>query len=142
MRGTIAFTHKTQASPRFEKLVEKHTPLGWLKWGLTTRRHEKKEWLAETLIENGELIEGKEALWKRVLSDYRCQLAYLESMKEVLADKYTDPRDYKGVQVTNSGGKFVSLNKESQQHVPKNVHSLGYLLYAYGVAKTTFFQET
>jgi hypothetical protein len=81
------------------------------------------------------------SLWKRVLSDYRCQLAFLEGMKEVLADSYTDPREYRGVRGKQSGGQFVSLKKESQAHVPKNVHSLGYLLYAYGVAKTTFFRK-
>ncbi len=132
---------KIQAPKHFQKVVEKRTPLGWLKWGLTTRKHEKKGWLAETLIENGELIDGDDAIWRRVLSDYRCQLAFLEGMKEVLADKYKDPRDVKGIQGTNSGGKFVSLKKDSQSHVPKNVHSLGYLLYAYGVSKTTFFRK-
>jgi hypothetical protein len=115
--------------------------LGWLKWGLTTWKHEKKGWLAETLVENGELIPDEDAIWRRVLSDYRCQLAFLEGMKEVLADKYVDPRDYKGVRGKNSGGKFVSLKKDSQSHVPKNIHSLGYLLYAYGVPKTSFFRK-
>ncbi len=52
-----------------------------------------------------------------------------------------DPRDYKGVQGKNSGGKFVSLKKDSQSHVPKNGRSLGYLLYAYGVSKTSFFRK-
>ncbi len=57
-------------------------------------------------------------------------------MKEVLADQYKDPRNYKlkGVKGKISGGKFITLKKESQAHVPKNVHSLGYLLYAYGVS--------
>ncbi len=115
---------KTQAPKHFEK----RTPLGWLKWGLTTRKHETKGWLAETLLTNGELIEGEDALWKRVLSDYRCQLAFLEGMKEVLEGKFVDPREHRGTQGANSGGKFVSLKKDSQAHVPKNVHSLGYLL--------------
>ncbi len=75
------------------------------------------------------------------MSDYRCQLAYLEGMKEVLADQFKDPRNVKGVQGKNSGGKFVSLKTRSQLHVPKNVYSLGYLLYAYGVSKTSFFRK-
>jgi hypothetical protein len=132
---------KQQAAKNFTKLVEKRTPLGWLKWGLTTRKHEKKGWLAETLLANGELLEGEAALWKRVLSDFHCQLAFLEGMKEVLAEGYNDPREYREVRGKDSGGKFVSLKKESQAHVPKNVHSLGYLLYAYGVSKTTFFRK-
>jgi hypothetical protein len=131
----------TQAPKHFAKIVEKRTPLGWLKWGLTSRKHETKGWLGKTLVDNGELIDGEELLWRRVLSDYRCQLAYLEGMKEVLADNYTDPREVRGIQGKNSGGKFVSQKTEGQAHVPKNVYSLGYLLYAYGVAKTTFFRK-
>jgi hypothetical protein len=45
---------KLRVPVRFKKVVEKHTPLGWLKWGLTTRKHEKKGWMAELLLENGE----------------------------------------------------------------------------------------
>jgi hypothetical protein len=63
-------------------------------------------------------------------------------MKEVLADQFKDHRDYKGVQGKNSGGKFISLKKDSQSHVPKNAHSLVYLLYAYGVSKKNFGKET
>ncbi len=58
-----------------------------------------------------------------------------------MEEGYSDPREYRGVRGKNSGGKFVSLKRESQAHVPKNVHSLGYLLYAYGVSKTTFFRK-
>jgi hypothetical protein len=53
---------KKQSPKHLKKLVEKHTPLGWLKWGLTTRKHERKGWLAETLIENDELIDDQDAL--------------------------------------------------------------------------------
>jgi hypothetical protein len=57
-------TKQSQQAPNnFKKLVEKHTPLGWLKWGLTTRKHERKGWLKETLLANGELIEGEAALY-------------------------------------------------------------------------------
>ncbi len=115
--------------------------MGWLKWGLTTRKHEKKGWLAETLIKNGELIIEHDSLRKRVLSDYRCRLAYREDMKEVLANKFKDPRGYKGVKRKKSEGKFVSLKKQSQAHVPKNVQSLAYLLYAYVLSKTSFFRK-
>jgi hypothetical protein len=37
-----------------------------------------------------------------------------------------------------SGGKFVGLKKASQIGVPKNMWTLGYLVYAYGVYKATF----
>jgi hypothetical protein len=60
-------------------------------------------------------------------------------MKAVLGTEYKDPREYKGIIGKNSGGKFVSKKTLTQQGVPKNVHSLGYLLYAYNFSKTTFF---
>jgi hypothetical protein len=59
-------------------------------------------------------------------------------MEKALGDKYVDPREHKGVQGKASGGKFVSLKKASQMDVPKNMWSLGYLVYAYGVDKATF----
>ncbi len=62
-------------------------------------------------------------------------------MKGVLGSEYKDPRDYKGIIGKNSGGKFVSKKTPTQQGVPKNVHSLRYLLYAYNVSKTTFFRR-
>jgi hypothetical protein len=59
-------------------------------------------------------------------------------MAKALGDKYVDPREYKGVRGKTSGGKFVSLKKASQMEVPKNVWTLGYLLYAFDVDKATF----
>ena len=59
-------------------------------------------------------------------------------MEEALGDKYVDPREHKGVRGKDSGGKFVSLKKASQMDVPKNMWSLGYLVYAYGVDRATF----
>ena len=120
----------------------KHTPLEWLKLGLSTRKHEKKGWLKQLLIDNNELHPtDEELLWKRVVSDFKCQESYREGMKAVLGSEYKDPREYKGIIGKNSGGKFVSKKKPTQAGVPKNVHSLGYLLYAYNVSKTTFFRR-
>jgi hypothetical protein len=116
---TVRPRAKAEVPARFKKGFEKHTPLGWLKWGLTTRKHEKKGWLAEVLLENGELLPGDDALWKRVLSDYRCQLAYLEGMKEVLGAAYVNPREHVHYPGKNSGGKFVSEKKSTQQNVQK-----------------------
>jgi hypothetical protein len=62
-------------------------------------------------------------------------------MKEVLGDAYVDPREHVHYPWKNSGGKFVSQKKPSQQTVPKNPYTLGYLVYAYGVSKTTFFRR-
>ncbi len=52
----------------------KQTPLEWLKLGLTSRKHEKKGWLRQLLIDNNELHPtDEEMLWKRVVSDFKCQ---------------------------------------------------------------------
>jgi hypothetical protein len=80
------------------KYIVKHTPLEWLKLGLTSRRHEKKGWLRQMLLDNNELHPtDEEMLWNRVISDFKCQESYREGMKEVLGLKYKDPRDYKGM---------------------------------------------
>jgi hypothetical protein len=59
-------------------------------------------------------------------------------MAKALGDKYVNPREYKGVQGKRSGGQFVSLKKASQMEVPKNVWTLGYLVYAYNIDEATF----
>jgi hypothetical protein len=131
-----------EAPAKVVKSALKRTPLEWLKLGLSSRNHEKKGWLRELLIENNELHPTDEAmLWKRVISDFKYQKSYREGIKEVLGAEYKDPRDCKGIIGKNSGGRFVSKKTQSQQGVPKNVQSLGYLLYAYDVSKTTFFRK-
>ena len=114
------------------------TQIGWLEYGLETRKHEKKGWLKEELQKHYLLADTKAALWARVLSDYACTEAAREGMAKALGPGYVDPREHKGVQGKASGGKFVSLKKSSQLGVPKNVWTLGYLLHAYGVDKATF----
>jgi hypothetical protein len=79
---------------------------------------------------------NREALWKRILSDYKCQLAAIEGMRLALGDKFIDPRDYKGV--IGEGGKFVSTKKESQQDIPKNMWTIPFLLHAYDVKRSNF----
>ncbi len=59
-------------------------------------------------------------------------------LSKALGDKYVDPREHKGIQGKASGGNFVSLKKASQMDVPKNMWTLGYLVYAYGVDRATF----
>jgi hypothetical protein len=45
------------------------------------------------------LLEGNnEALWKRVLSDYKCQLAAIEGMQLTMGTNFVDPRETWGVQ--------------------------------------------
>ena len=114
------------------------TQIGWLEYGLETRGHERKGWLKDELLKYNLIADTKAALWARVLSDYACTEAAREGMAKALGSAYVDPRDHKGVKGKDSGGKFVSLKKASQQGVPKNVWTLGYLVYAYGVDKATF----
>jgi hypothetical protein len=52
--------------------------------------------------------DDKHELWGRVLSDYRCQQACLEGMKEVLGEKFVDPRDYHGIRGKDTGGRFIT----------------------------------
>ncbi len=67
----------------------------WLKYGLTTRRHEKSGWLKDVLVEHNILAANdKSALWNRALLDYQCQLSCLEGMQHVLGFDYKDPREY------------------------------------------------
>ena len=111
----------------------------WLKYGLTTRRHEKPGWLKDVLVEHNILpANDKNALWNRVLLDYQCQLSCLEGMQHVLGCNYKDPREYTGIRDKNSGGKYVSTKKTSQQGIPKNVFTIPYLMWAFDVKKPTF----
>jgi hypothetical protein len=78
---------QTQAPKQFEKVIEKRTPLGWLEWGLTSRKHEVKGWLAETLIKNGELIEGECLSWHgsaRALPHYRFAIPKKSCLRRLL----------------------------------------------------------
>jgi hypothetical protein len=46
--------------------------------------------------------------------------------------------EYTGVRSSDSGGKYVSMKKSSQQGVPKNIYTIPYLMWAYNVSKCTF----
>jgi hypothetical protein len=78
--------------------------------------HEKPGWLKDKLLSLNLLEATNEGLWKRVMSDYKCQLAGMEGMQFSMGESYKDPRETRGVQ--GGGGKFVSQRKESQLHVP------------------------
>jgi hypothetical protein len=115
------------------------TPLEWLKYGLQSNRHLKPGWLRDLLLQHNLLKpDDKQAMWLRVLSDYRCQLSYMEGLQGALGQKYTDPRDYVGKNGKESGGRFISMKKGKQKGVPKNVHTIPYLMWAYDVNKCTF----
>jgi hypothetical protein len=94
--------------------------------------------LKEELHKHKLLADNKGALWARVLSDYACTEAAREGMEKSLGQNYVDPREHKGVHGKQSGGRFISLKKQSQLGVPKNIWTLGYLMHAYGLDKATF----
>ena len=99
------------------------TSLEWLEWGLKSRTHEKKGWLKEKLLEY-DLLEGnEEALWKRVISDYKCQMAAIEGMRLALGLAFKDPRDYKGV--SGSRGKYVLVTNARAQKTRERFKQIG-----------------
>ena len=112
------------------------TPLQWLESGLKSRSHEKRGWLKAKLLKHGLMEPSNEALWQRVMSDYKCQLSAIEGMRLALGASFNDPREHKGNQ--GDGGKFVSLKKDTQADVPKNMWTIPFLLYAYDVKRSKF----
>ncbi len=112
------------------------TPLQWLESGLKSRSHEKRGWLKAKLLKHGLMEPSNEALWQRAMSNYKCQLSAIEGMRLALGTSFNDPREHKGNQ--GDGGKFVSLKKDTQADVPKNMWTIPFLLYAYDVKRSKF----
>ncbi len=112
------------------------TPIEWLQFGLKSRAHERRGWLKDKLLKLNLLEATTEALWKRIISDHKCQLAAIEGMKMAMGYKFVDPREYKGI--SGEKGKFVSKKTERQQDVPKNFWTIPFLLYAYDVKRSNF----
>jgi len=125
-----------QSSSVAPDALQRKTPLMWLKEGLKTRNHEKKGGLKDLLLEEGEITDDKYSLWRRVLSDYKCQLSGIEGMKCVMEDAFVDPRKHIGT--PGVAGDFVSNKRASQIGVPKNPWTIPYLLHAYGVSRSSF----
>ena len=98
-------------------VVPTRSPLEWLDYGLKSRTHEKPGWLKEKLLHYGLMAATREAMWQRILSDYKCQLSAVEGMRLALGASFIDPREHKGNQ--GGGGKFVSVKKDSQVGIPK-----------------------
>ncbi len=134
LRTRKPLTHVTMVSAPPDR-----SPIEWLKYGLESNRHTKIGWLRDLLLHHNFLKQDdKESLWQRVLSDYACQLSYLEGLQGGLGDTYKDPRDYKGHRGQDTGGRYVSKKTGKNQGVPKNVHTIPYLMMAYEVSKCTF----
>ena len=70
------------------------------------------------------------------MSDYKCQLSAIEGIRLALGVSFNDPREHKGNQ--GEGRKFVSLKKETQADVPKNMWTIPFLLHAYDVKRSNF----
>ena len=122
--------------PTREVVVPIRSPLQWLEYGLKSRTHEKPGWLKEKLLHYNLMEATSEAMWQRILSDYKCQLSAIEGMRLGMGDSFIDPREHKGNQ--GGGGKFVSVKKDSQVGIPKNMWTIPYLLHAYDVKRSNF----
>jgi hypothetical protein len=83
--------------------------VGWLKYGLTNKRHATRGWLKNILVQHNLLADGKDALWNRVMSNYQCQLVAMEVMRSIQGSDYKDPR-----LVTEHGVLFK--NKENGRY--------------------------
>ena len=135
-RNAASQFESVELMPDRQRNIPERTPLEWLEYGLKSRTHEKIGWLKDKLLEYDLMEANDEGLWKRVISDYKCQLAAIEGMRLALGTKFTDPRDYKGIAGTD--GKFISEKKESQRDIPKNMWTIPYLLHAYDVKRSNF----
>ncbi len=75
--------------------------------------------MKDKLLKYGLLEATTEALlWKRIMSDYKCQLSHKGSNGDI--------------------GKFISMKKESQQDMLKNFYTIPYLLHAYDAKQSNF----
>jgi hypothetical protein len=102
------------------------TSIEWPQYGLKSRTHERRGWLKDKLLKLDLLEATPEALWKRIISDHKCQLAAIEGMKMAMGDKFMDPQEYKGI--SGEKGKFVTKKTESQQNVPKNFWTIPFFI--------------
>jgi len=125
-----------QSSSVTPDALQRKTPLMWLKEGLKTRKHERRGWLRDVLLQEGEIIDDTYSIWRRVLSDYKCQLSGIEGMRCVMEDDFVDPRKHIGT--PGVAGDFVSTKRASQIGVPKNPWTIPYLLHAFDVSRSSF----
>ena len=110
--------------------------VGWLKHGLTSKRHATRGWLKKLLVQHNLLTDGNDAIWNRVMSDYQCQLVAMEVMRSIQGSDYKDPR-----LVTEHGvfkGKEDGRYQKTKTGIPTGVFTVPYLIYAYDVSETSF----
>ena len=77
----------------------------------------------------------------RVLSGYKSQLAHVDGMEEFANAnniEFEDPRRSKNMGDGCDEGKWKSAKAASQTNVSKNPLTIPYLLYAYGVPRSSF----
>jgi hypothetical protein len=135
-KNVVAAANEVELMPDWVYAVPVRSPLEWLKHGLSSRTHEKRGWLRDKLLHHNLLEPNDESLWKRILSDYKCQLSAIEGMRLALGDSFVDPREHKGK--NEEFGKYVSQKSASQSDVPKNMWTIPYLLHAYDVKRINF----
>ncbi len=86
------FTHLALSLPYLHFSILSSLNVGWLKYGLTSKRHATRGWLKNLLVQHNLLADGKDAIWNRVMSDYQCQLVAMEVMRSIQGSDYKDPR--------------------------------------------------
>jgi hypothetical protein len=135
-KNVVAAANEVELMPDRVYAVPDRSPFEWLKHGLSSRTHEKRGWLRDKLLHHNLLEPNEESLWKRILSDYKCQLSAIEGMRLALGDAFVDPREHKGE--NGESGKYVLAKSASQIDVPKNMWTIPYLLHAYDVKRSNF----
>ena len=100
--------------------------VGWLKYGLTSKRHATRGWLKKLLVQHNLLADGNDAIWIRVMSDYQCQLVAMEVMRSIQGSDYKDTR-----LVTEHGvfkGKEDGRYQKKKAGILTGVFTVPYLL--------------
>jgi hypothetical protein len=114
LRQAAANLDNVVLMPDRERIIPERTPLEWLEYGLKSCTHENQCWLRDKLLEYELMEASDEGLWKRVISDYKCQLSAIEGMRLALGAKFTDPRECKGI--AGSQGKFISEKRKPTRY--------------------------
>ena len=91
--------------------------VGWLKYGLTSKRHATRGWLKKLLVQQNLLVDGNDAIWMRVMRDYQCQLVAMEVMRSIQGSDYKDPRlvTEHGVFKGKENGRYKKKRLEFRQ---------------------------
>ena len=99
------------------------TAVEWLKFGLESRRHKKRGWLKECLRSSSLFGPSENDVWRRVINDYKSQLAHIEGRNAFAWEmnlELEDPRRAVNGGERVEGGLWKSAKADSQKGIPKN----------------------